>query len=214
MLTLFHHPLCPRSRYVRLIFGEYGIEARLVEERVWERREEFLVLNPAAELPVLVTEGLPPIAGATVIAEFIEETYAAENGKDPLLPLQPGQRVEVRRLASWFNEKFYNEVSGPLANERAFKRHMPAAYAVASVVVSAAVQPEGVQRAILEAQAMARPVIVSDLGAGPDVVLAAPAVPESRVAGFRFQSGDDAALAATLLRLFSMCSMRQRCTAI
>jgi glycosyltransferase involved in cell wall biosynthesis len=81
---------------------------------------------------------------------------------------------------------------------------MPAAYAVASVVVSAAVQPEGVQRAILEAQAMARPVIVSDLGAGPDVVLAAPAVPESRVAGFRFQGGDDAALAATLLRLFSM----------
>ena len=43
---------------------------------------------------------------------------------------------------------------------------MPAAYAAASVVVSAAVQPEGVQRAMLEAQAMARPVIVSDLGAG------------------------------------------------
>ncbi len=81
---------------------------------------------------------------------------------------------------------------------------MPAAYAVASVVVSAAVQPEGVQRAILEAQAMARPVIVSDLGAGPDVVLTAPAVPESRIAGIRFPTGDDAALAATLLRLFSM----------
>jgi glycosyltransferase involved in cell wall biosynthesis len=81
---------------------------------------------------------------------------------------------------------------------------MPAAYAAASVVVSAAVQPEGVQRAILEAQAMARPVIVSDLGAGPDVVLAAPAVPEGRIAGFRFHAGDDAALAAALLRLFSM----------
>ncbi len=40
---------------------------------------------------------------------------------------------------------------------------MPAAYAAASVVVSAAIQPEGLQRAILEAQAMARPVIVSDL---------------------------------------------------
>jgi glycosyltransferase involved in cell wall biosynthesis len=81
---------------------------------------------------------------------------------------------------------------------------MPAAYAAASVVVSAAVQPEGVQRGILEAQAMARPVIVSDLGAGTDVVLTAPVVPESRIAGFRFQSGDDAALAAALLRLFSM----------
>ncbi len=81
---------------------------------------------------------------------------------------------------------------------------MPAAYACASVVVSAAVQPEGLQRAIVEAQAMARPVIVSDLAAGPEVVLTPPAVPESRITGLRFQAGDDAALAATLLRLFSM----------
>lgn len=81
---------------------------------------------------------------------------------------------------------------------------MPAAYAAAAVVVSAAVQPEGVQRAILEAQAMARPVIVSDLAAGTDVVLAAPAVPEGRVAGLRFTAGSDAALAAALLRLFSI----------
>ena len=81
---------------------------------------------------------------------------------------------------------------------------MPAAYAAASVVVSAAVQPEGLQRAILEAQAMARPVIVSDLGAGPDVVLTPPAVPESRITGLRFHAGNDAALAATLLRLFSL----------
>jgi glycosyltransferase involved in cell wall biosynthesis len=81
---------------------------------------------------------------------------------------------------------------------------MPAAYAVASVVVSAAVQPEGLQRSILEAQAMARPVIVSDLAAGADVVLTLPAVPEGRITGLRFAAGDDAALAAALLRLFSM----------
>jgi glycosyltransferase involved in cell wall biosynthesis len=81
---------------------------------------------------------------------------------------------------------------------------MPAAYAVASAVVSAAVQPEGLQRAILEAQAMARPVLVSELAAGPEVVLTAPAVPESRITGLRFQAGDDAALTAALLRVFSM----------
>jgi glycosyltransferase involved in cell wall biosynthesis len=79
---------------------------------------------------------------------------------------------------------------------------MPAAYAAASVVVSGAVQPEGIQRALLEAQAMARPVVVSDLAAGPDVVLTAPAVPEGHITGLRFPSGDDAALAAALLRLF------------
>jgi glycosyltransferase involved in cell wall biosynthesis len=81
---------------------------------------------------------------------------------------------------------------------------MPAAYAAACVVVSGAVQPEGVQRALVEAQAMARPVVVSDLAAGPDVVLTAPAVPEGRSSGLRFHSGDDAALAAALLRLFSL----------
>jgi glycosyltransferase involved in cell wall biosynthesis len=81
---------------------------------------------------------------------------------------------------------------------------MPAAFATASVVVSAAIQPEGVQRAVLEAQAMARPVIVSDLGAGPEVVLTPPAVPDNRITGLRFTTGDDAALAAALLRLFSM----------
>lgn len=81
---------------------------------------------------------------------------------------------------------------------------MPAAYAAATVVVSAAVQPEGLQRAILEAQAMGKPVLVSDLAAGPDVVLTAPAVPDGRITGLRFPSGDDAALTASLLRAFSM----------
>ena len=81
---------------------------------------------------------------------------------------------------------------------------MQAAYAAAAAVVSAAVQPEGAQRAILEAQAMARPVIVSDLAAGTDVVLTLPAVPEGRITGLRFDSGSDAALAAAVLRLFAM----------
>jgi len=80
----------------------------------------------------------------------------------------------------------------------------PAVYAAADVVVSAAVQPEGLQRAILEAQAMLRPVVVSDLGAGPEVVLAPPTVGEERMTGLRVPAGDAAALAGALLRLFSM----------
>ena len=123
MLTLFYHQLCPFSRYVRLILGEYGIEVRLVEERFWERREEFLLLNPAGQIPVLVADGQPAIPGASIIAEYIEETHTAER-ENHLLPATPGERVEVRRLASWFNDKFHSEVSGPLVTERVFKRHM------------------------------------------------------------------------------------------
>jgi glycosyltransferase involved in cell wall biosynthesis len=81
---------------------------------------------------------------------------------------------------------------------------LPAALGAATVVVNAAIQPEGLPRAILEACAMARPVVVSDLGAGPDAVLAPPAVPEDRMTGLRFCAGDPVALATALLRLFSM----------
>lgn len=88
-------------------------------------------------------------------------------------------------------------LTGPLED-------MPAAYAAATLVVSAAVQPEGIQRVVLEAQAMARPVIVSDLGAGADLVLTSPAVSEDRVTGLRFPAGDAEALAALIVRLLSM----------
>ena len=60
MFTLLHHPFCPHSRFIRLAFGEHGLDLRLVEERGWERREAFLALNPAGTTPVLMTEGFPP----------------------------------------------------------------------------------------------------------------------------------------------------------
>jgi glycosyltransferase involved in cell wall biosynthesis len=81
---------------------------------------------------------------------------------------------------------------------------LPAAYAAAAVVVSGAVEPEGLQRGILEAQAMSCPVVVSDLAAGPEVVLAPPAVPEQRMTGLRIPAGNEAALATALVRLLSM----------
>jgi glutathione S-transferase len=126
MLSLLQHPICPLSRFVRLILNEYGIEARLVEERFWERREDLLLMNPAGTIPILVADGLPAIPGAAIIAEYIEETHPATDSADRLMPATPGQRVEVRRLMSWFNDKFHAEVSGPLVTERAFKRHMTA----------------------------------------------------------------------------------------
>src|SRR5262245_14838128 len=125
MLTLFHHGFCPHSRFVRLALGEHGLTARPVEERVWERREEFLILNPAGSTPVLVEEGRPAIPGAGVIAEYLDDTRGEALGNNRFLPRDPVQRVEVRRLMSWFNDKFFAEVSGPLTMERFYKRHMP-----------------------------------------------------------------------------------------
>jgi len=86
MLTLLQQPLCPLSRYVRLILGEYGVPARLAEERFWERREKFLELNPAGTIPVLIADGQPAVPGAAVIAEYIEETQPPSEEADRLLP--------------------------------------------------------------------------------------------------------------------------------
>jgi len=126
MLTLLQHPFCPHSRFVRIVLGEYGLSARLVEERVWERREEFLILNPAGTTPVLLEEGGPPVPGAAIVAEYLDETRGEMLGQHRLLPPEPGARVEVRRLSDWFNTKFFAEVSGPLVHERLYKRFMPA----------------------------------------------------------------------------------------
>ena len=124
MLTLFHHGLCPHSRFVRLALGEYGLAHRLVEERPWERRDEFLAMSPAGTLPVLIEEGLPPIPEARTIAEYLDETRGAELGDHRLLPRELHARVEVRRLMGWFDEKLFVEVSGPLTAERVLKRQM------------------------------------------------------------------------------------------
>ena len=124
MLTLFHHPFCPQSRFIRLALAEHGLDHQLIEERVWERRRDFLAMNPAATTPVLVTDAMPAIPGASIISEYLDETYGLQMDEDRLMGHDAADRVEVRRLMSWFNDKFFEEVSGPLVLERIYKRFM------------------------------------------------------------------------------------------
>ena len=124
MFTLFHHPFCPHSRFIRLAVGEHGLDLRLVEERVWERREAFLALNPAGTTPVLTAERQPPVPGAAIIAEYLDETYGSEMDNRRLMPATAIERIEVRRLMAWFSEKFFEEASNPLVTERIYKRFM------------------------------------------------------------------------------------------
>jgi glutathione S-transferase len=123
-MTLFHHPFCPQSRFVRIALSEYGIEVRLVEERIWERREAFLMLNPAGTTPVLVEEGHPAVPGSEVAAEYLDERRGDTLGEHRLLPRGTRERVEVRRLVSWFNAKFFDEVTSILVTEKVYKRYM------------------------------------------------------------------------------------------
>jgi glutathione S-transferase len=122
MATLYHAPLCPLSRFVRVVAGEMGLDLTLAEERVWERRREFLILNPAGETPVLQEESGLIAIGAGVIAEYLDETRGLSLGERRLLPESVEGRLEVRRLMDWFHVKFLAEVSGPMVAEKINKR--------------------------------------------------------------------------------------------
>ena len=126
MPKLFHHPLDPPSRFVRLALAEYGVEAELQEERSFERRRDFLALNPAGTLPVLAEDNGTVVPGPGPIAEWLDETRGHTVADRRLLPEPPHERIEVRRLVDWFNGKFFAEVSNWLVTEKVYKRFMSA----------------------------------------------------------------------------------------
>ncbi|GJD48164.1 D-inositol 3-phosphate glycosyltransferase [Methylobacterium crusticola] len=81
---------------------------------------------------------------------------------------------------------------------------MPAAFRAASVVAVPSTEPEAFGRSAVEAQALGTPVVVSDLGAVPETVLAPPEVPASERTGWRVPAGDAAALAAALAEVLQL----------
>jgi glutathione S-transferase len=121
MLTLFHHPMYASCRFVRLCFGEYGEEIALIEERPWDRRKEFLTLNPAATVPVLLAEGDKPIVGAGAIAEYLDETRGVLKRDKRLMAEDPLDRAEIRRLVEWYLVKTDSDVGRHLVRERVLK---------------------------------------------------------------------------------------------
>src|SRR5690606_17838268 len=87
-------------------------------ERPWERRESFLAMNPAGEVPVLVEPDGGTFCDSAAICELLEERYQ----DPPLIGRDAVQRAEVRRLVGWFDGKFHREVTHNLVDEKIGKR--------------------------------------------------------------------------------------------
>ncbi len=120
MRTLYHGWLSPFSRKVRIVLGEKGLEFDLVVEKDWERRREFLMLNPAGTVPVLVEADGAVFSDTNAICEYLDETHALGT----LAGSDARERAEVRRLVAWFDQKFYREVTNNLVGEKLYKRFM------------------------------------------------------------------------------------------
>jgi glutathione S-transferase len=117
MRRLYHQPLSPFCRKIRLVLAEKKIEVELVEEKPWERRMDFLRMNPAAQVPVLRIDNLV-LCDSGAIFEYLEERYQ----EPALLPKGSAARAEARRLAAWFDDKFHREVTANLLYERVNKK--------------------------------------------------------------------------------------------
>lgn len=118
MRYLYHLPLSPFSRKVRLVLSEKRLPFELRIEKVWERRPEYLELNPAGSVPTLLEDNGLAVPDSRVICEYLEEAYPDTS----LLGRTLAERVEVRRLVAWFDGKFDEEVSRNLAGEKIMKR--------------------------------------------------------------------------------------------
>lgn len=120
MRKLFHLWLSPFCRKVRLVLHEKRLEFDMQTESVWERRAEFLKLNPTGEVPVLVEPEGSAISGSDAICEFIDELHP----EPPLIGRSTMVRAEVRRLVYWFDHKFNQEVTEHLIGEKIMKRFL------------------------------------------------------------------------------------------
>ena len=126
MRTLYHQWLCPFSRKVRIALNEKRLEFQLRAEPTHHRREEFLALNPAAQVPVLVDEDGTVVADSSVICEYLDERYDDPPLIGPVIPADTADnvafRAESRRVSQWFDLKFRTEVTANLVDEKIHKR--------------------------------------------------------------------------------------------
>ena len=117
MIKLFHFPICPFSRRVRLSLCEMNVAFSMINENIWDERREFLALNPAGTLPLIIDEDDNIIINTYAIIEYIEEKFKDDDTNLSYISGDIYQKAEIRRLIDWFDNKFYREVTKVIIRE-------------------------------------------------------------------------------------------------
>ena len=118
---------------------------------------------------------------------ILKEDYHKNNFQAVILGSDQGRNVYLKKL---FNlvERYQ------MQNKVKFFKHckdMPIAYSLSNVVVSSSIEPEAFGRVSVEAQAMEKPIIASDIGGSKETVI-------NGKTGFLFKAGDPRELAKVL----------------
>lgn len=117
MPELFHDPMSPFCRKVRVVLDELGVSFSLTREDASLQRDELLALIPAGEVPVLINDSGSALADSQAIVEYLQDIH-----KEPdLLGKNPAERAETRRLVAWFDGKMYHDVTRLIIEEKIHK---------------------------------------------------------------------------------------------
>ena len=115
MYTLYYHPSCVFSRIIKTLLQELKYDFRTEEKKFWERPQSLIDINPSGELPILINDNDGMIIGVYPITE-----YLMYKNQDWVL-LDNIKINEIRRLVFWFNNKFFEEVTKYIINEKLLK---------------------------------------------------------------------------------------------
>ena len=125
--------------------------------------------------------------------EILKTKYNKTQFKAIILGPHQGRKVYFKKLLSMTEKK-------QLKNNIVFLnfyKEMPVAYYIANVVVSASIEPEAFGRVAVEAQAMEKPILASDLGGSKETII-------DGKSGFLFKNGNPDSLAEHLNNIIEM----------
>lgn len=123
MPILLQHRLDPACRLVRLMLGEYGIDPDLEDVSHWRRDARLTDIDPAATVPLLIEEDVPPVIGASAVVHHVEARYAPSQVAG-LIPVDAPLRSEMWRLYDWVALRFNDEVTRYILEEKIGKREL------------------------------------------------------------------------------------------
>jgi glycosyltransferase involved in cell wall biosynthesis len=157
-----------------------GTGVILVPGHLAEGKGQMTVVDAAR---ILVNGGLRGIV-------FI---IAGDADQDPEYAVELGRRIRAQGL-------------GGIVRRIGHCPDMPAAYALADMVIIPAIEPRTFNLAAAEAHAMARPIIASAVGALPEIVPAPPHVSEQDRLGWLVPPADPVELARAVATLIGLSS--------
>ena len=117
MRTLYHWAFDPASRQARIALTEAKLKFKLEAVNPWAPPESFTQRCIEGRPPALIDhtqDNARMIAGSRAICEYANDI----SKRLSLMPIDPFERAEMRRLCDWFDTRLSEDVLGYILGER------------------------------------------------------------------------------------------------